>query len=218
MTEETAVRLAAVLVLLGGVVVGVSLAPTTAQFSDQATIDNNSLEAGGWDVDLVVDDGGTVELEATVELTATVAADARHSQPVTVTLEIDDRTLEEELVLEGNESARTTFTVDADDLGAGEHEYTVTVGDEAANGTVTVVDGEDTGVANDSSAADGPDGDESNDTAASDGSDEPDDSDEGSEPDDSDAETDDTDGETGEHDDGLEESDDDESTVTTNEE
>lgn len=58
----------------------------------------------------------------------------------TVTLEIGDEALAENVTIDGGETETTTFTVDTADLGEGDHDWTVTVDDYEDSGTLTVVD------------------------------------------------------------------------------
>ncbi|WP_440766948.1 cytochrome c oxidase subunit II [Natronorubrum sp. DTA7] len=82
------------------------------------------------------------ELELGDEATFNVTVENRllDDLETTAALEIGDETLEEELTVAGGDLEETTFTVDTNDLGEGEHDWTVTVDDEEESGTLTVVE------------------------------------------------------------------------------
>ncbi|MGQ3411651.1 cytochrome c oxidase subunit II [Natrinema sp. LN54] len=83
------------------------------------------------------------EVEAGNETTinATVSDGMQTDLETTVTLEIGDQQYEEDVTIEGAGSESAEFAVDTDELGAGDHDWTVTVDDESESGTLTVVDG-----------------------------------------------------------------------------
>ncbi|MDQ2050766.1 cytochrome c oxidase subunit II [Natronolimnohabitans sp. A-GB9] len=58
----------------------------------------------------------------------------------TIEAEIGEETFEEDVTVEGDSTYETTITVDAADLGEGDHDWSVTVDDYEDSGTVTVVD------------------------------------------------------------------------------
>ncbi|MDQ2049822.1 cytochrome c oxidase subunit II [Natronolimnohabitans sp. A-GB9] len=58
----------------------------------------------------------------------------------TIEAEIGEETFEEDVTVEGDSTYETTITVDAADLGEGDHDWSVTVDDYEDSDTVTVVD------------------------------------------------------------------------------
>ncbi|RQG94200.1 cytochrome c oxidase subunit II [Natrarchaeobius chitinivorans] len=97
------------------------------------------VEAEEFDLtDLAVDAPDEVEPGEEVELTATVENGLLEEVETTLTVEIGEETIEEEVVVEGGTSEEITTSVDADDLGEGDHDWTVEVDDESDGGTVTV--------------------------------------------------------------------------------
>ncbi|WIV66613.1 cytochrome c oxidase subunit II [Natrialbaceae archaeon AArc-T1-2] len=85
-----------------------------------------------------------VELGADATFTATVSSDHHDERIVPVTLEIGEETLEEELAVGGDASADLELAVDTDALGAGEHDWTVTIEDETADGQLAVLEENET--------------------------------------------------------------------------
>ncbi|MCU4751290.1 cytochrome c oxidase subunit II [Halobacteria archaeon AArc-curdl1] len=113
--------------------------------------------------ELSVDAPDTVEPDAEIELTATVSNGLIDDLEATVTVEIGDETFQEDVTVGGDESEDVSITVDADDLGEGDHDWTVTVDDYEETGTVSVAsdtdenddgseNGEDTTDENDASS------------------------------------------------------------------
>ncbi len=76
--------------------------------------------------------------EATIEVE--VENGMLEALETTVTLEIGDEALAENVTIDGGETETTTFTVDTADLGEGDHDWTITVDDYEDSGTLTVVD------------------------------------------------------------------------------
>ncbi|SFC65591.1 cytochrome c oxidase subunit 2 [Halobiforma haloterrestris] len=73
-----------------------------------------------------------------IEVTATVTNGQLEDLDTTVTAEIGDVTLEEDVTVAGDGSEEVTFVVDSSDLGEGDHDWTVTVDDYEESGQVTV--------------------------------------------------------------------------------
>ncbi|AGB36173.1 cytochrome c oxidase subunit II [Natronococcus occultus] len=82
------------------------------------------------------------EVETGDEATIEVDVENRMLEALetTVTLEIGDEALSESVTVDGSETETTTFTIDAADLGEGDHDWTVTVDDYEDGGTLTVAD------------------------------------------------------------------------------
>ncbi|THE66754.1 cytochrome C oxidase subunit II [Salinadaptatus halalkaliphilus] len=85
---------------------------------------------------------GPDEVETGDEISVDVTTENRQLEAIetTITLEIGDETLTEDVTIEGGETLETTFTVDSATLGEGDHDWTVTVDDHTDSGTVTVAD------------------------------------------------------------------------------
>ena len=78
----------------------------------------------------------------------------------TVTLDVGDEWIEEPVSVPGSDTLRTTLTVDAADLGEGEHDWSVAIDGYDADGTVTVAEPDtDDGDGDDGDTEDG-DGDD----------------------------------------------------------
>lgn len=84
------------------------------------------------------------EVEAGNETTinATVSDGMQTDFETTVTLEIGDQQYEEDVAISGDGSESVEFAVDTDELGAGDHDWTVTAAGYEERGTLTVVDGD----------------------------------------------------------------------------
>lgn len=157
MTDAHAVWFLVALVILGTVAAGISLTPSTAQFSAETTLADNHVSAGEWGIELEVDDDEAVVLdgnesdgtsqsganETDLLVTVTVFDEYGYTEAVPVTLDIGSISVQEELVLEGVTSESVTFAIDAAALGDGEHAYTVTAATEVVEGTVSVHDGDE---------------------------------------------------------------------------
>ncbi|RKD88078.1 cytochrome c oxidase subunit II [Halopiger aswanensis] len=91
-------------------------------------------------------------------INATVSDGLQTDLETTVTLEVGDQQYEEDVAIEGAGSESVEFAVAADELGEGDHDWTVTVDDEEESGTVSVVNGSDDGTGG-SDGGDGGDGD-----------------------------------------------------------
>lgn len=111
------------------------------------------------DLSVTADEEVALDDEATID----VAVENRQleAHETTVTLEIGDETLEQDVTVDGEATDETTFALDTTDLGAGEHDWTVAVDGEDESGTLTVTedggdaDGEtDTDTADDSNGGD----------------------------------------------------------------
>ncbi len=89
--------------------------------------------------ELSVEADEEVELgdEATLEISVENAM--LDDLETTIEAELGEETFEEDVTVEGDSTHETTFTVAADDLGEGDHDWTVTVDDHEESGTVTVV-------------------------------------------------------------------------------
>ena len=85
----------------------------------------------------------TVEPGDDIELTATIENGLLEDLETTAEIELGDETFEEELTVEGDSTEDVTITLEADDLGEGDHDWTVTVDEASESGTVTVGDAED---------------------------------------------------------------------------
>ena len=83
----------------------------------------------------------SADADEEIELTATVSNDAKDDFETTATFEIGGETIEEDLVVPSHETESVTVTVDAADLGAGEHDWTVTVDDHVESGEITIEEG-----------------------------------------------------------------------------
>ncbi|EMA31892.1 cytochrome c oxidase subunit II [Halobiforma nitratireducens] len=81
-----------------------------------------------------------VALGDEVELTATVSNGLLEDLETTVSAEIGGEELEEDVTVPGEGETEVTFTVDADDLGEGDHDWTITVDGYEDSGQVTVVE------------------------------------------------------------------------------
>ncbi len=93
--------------------------------------------------ELSVDAPDQVDLGEEVSITATVTNGQLEDHETTVTAEIGNETFEEDVTIAGDDSEELTFAVDADDLGEGDHDWSVDVDDESESGTVTVGDDAD---------------------------------------------------------------------------
>ena len=93
--------------------------------------------------ELSVDAPLSVDEDEEVELTATVSNIAMDDHETTATFEIGDETVEEDLTVPAHGTESVTVTVDAADLGTGEHDWTVTVDDHVESGEITVEEGGD---------------------------------------------------------------------------
>ncbi|MFP8958037.1 cupredoxin domain-containing protein [Natrialbaceae archaeon A-CW3] len=107
--------------------------------------------------ELSVDAPETVEPEAEIELTATVYNGLVGDLETTVTVEIGDEAFQEEVAVGGDESEDVSIIVDANDLGEGDHDWTVTVDDHEETGTVSVVSDADENDDGNEEAGDGTD-------------------------------------------------------------
>ncbi|ELY91776.1 cytochrome c oxidase subunit II [Natrialba hulunbeirensis JCM 10989] len=90
-----------------------------------------------------------VETGDDIDVTATVENRLLDPIETTVTLEIGNETVSEDVTIDGGETDETTFTVDSAQLGEGDHEWTVTVDEHTDSWTVTVVDELEDGDADD---------------------------------------------------------------------
>ncbi|WP_254863027.1 cupredoxin domain-containing protein [Halovivax gelatinilyticus] len=75
-----------------------------------------------------------------IELSTTVENGLLDSLDTTVEVQVGDETITEDLTVDGEETEELSVTVDAGDLGEGDHDWTVTVDDHEETGTVTVSD------------------------------------------------------------------------------
>ncbi|APW99024.1 cytochrome C oxidase subunit II [Halobiforma lacisalsi AJ5] len=91
--------------------------------------------------ELEVEAPDEVEPDGEIEITATVTNGQLEAIEETVTVELGDETLEESVTVEGDDSESVTLTVDAADLGEGDHDWTASAGDLTESGTVSVVEG-----------------------------------------------------------------------------
>jgi len=91
-----------------------------------------------------VDAPEEIGVEEDFEVTATVANDALEEETTAVELEVANETLEESVTIDGESTETVTFTVDAEALEAGEdYDWTVTMEEETADGTVSVESSDD---------------------------------------------------------------------------
>ncbi|MFA9416707.1 hypothetical protein [Natrinema sp. HArc-T2] len=155
MIRTHAVRLTVALVLFGTVVGATSIGPTGSQFSDAKSLEDNNLGAAdNWGIELAVDDGGDLQLTENssnnLEITATLSNEYRYTEAVMVEFETKNKSENQEVILEGGETDSVTFTVDADELGTGEHLYVVTAADKEAEGVVAVIGNDENGNADSS--------------------------------------------------------------------
>lgn len=87
-----------------------------------------------------------VELGDDATFDVAVSSDHYDERTTTATFEAENETtgeavtLEEELTFDGHDTAETTFTVDTDDFGTGDFDWTVTVEDETESGSVAVLE------------------------------------------------------------------------------
>lgn len=99
-----------------------------------------------------------VTLDEDVTIDVTVQNGLLDDIETEVTLESANETMETTLSVAGDTSEETTFTLEASELGEGDHDWTVTADGEEVSGTVTVMtDSEDDA---DDAAATGGDADE----------------------------------------------------------
>ncbi|MHC3438532.1 cytochrome c oxidase subunit II [Natrialbaceae archaeon A-gly3] len=93
-----------------------------------------------------IDAPDEVELGDSAEFPVSVSSDHHDERTTTVTFEAENETageeitLEEDLVIDGHDTAETTFAVDTDDFGTGDFDWTVTVEDETESGSVAVLE------------------------------------------------------------------------------
>ena len=90
--------------------------------------------------ELSVEAPGEVELGDDAEFEITVENRHVDDLETTIAIEIGNETIEEDVTVAGNDAETATIAVAADDLGEGDHEWTVTAGDHEDSGTLTVVD------------------------------------------------------------------------------
>ncbi|SDR25880.1 cytochrome c oxidase subunit II [Natronobacterium texcoconense] len=93
--------------------------------------------------ELSVDAPGEVTSGEEIEVAATVENGMLEDLETTVTADVGGEQFEEDVTVADSETV--TFTVDAADLGEGDHDWTVTVDDYEESGQVTVTDGDDGG-------------------------------------------------------------------------
>ncbi|WP_247728268.1 cytochrome c oxidase subunit II [Halovivax limisalsi] len=79
-----------------------------------------------------------VEASSTVDLTATVSNGLLEARETTVTVDIAGETVERDVTIPGDGSENVTVEVDSGDLGAGEHDWSVSVDGLTESGTITV--------------------------------------------------------------------------------
>ncbi|ELY57017.1 cytochrome c oxidase subunit II [Natronolimnohabitans innermongolicus] len=92
--------------------------------------------------ELSVEADDEVALEDDDEVTLEIAVENGQLEDLETTIEaeIGDETFTEDVTVEGDSTYETTVSVDAADLGEGDHDWSVTVDDYEESGTVTVVD------------------------------------------------------------------------------
>ncbi|ELY32599.1 cytochrome c oxidase subunit II [Natrialba magadii ATCC 43099] len=95
--------------------------------------------------ELEVDAPDTVEPDDEFELAVTVENGLLEDLDTTLAAEIGDETFEEDVTVAGDETETVTIDVDAEELGEGEHDWSVTVDDETESGSVTVEEADDGG-------------------------------------------------------------------------
>ena len=88
--------------------------------------------------ELAVETPDEVGSDDEIELTATVENGLFDPVETAVEVEIGDETVTEEVTVDGEATEEVSVTVDAADLGEGDHDWTVTVDDHEETGTVTV--------------------------------------------------------------------------------
>ncbi|ELY49571.1 hypothetical protein [Natronorubrum sulfidifaciens] len=141
MTTTAITRLTVVLVLIGTVAGGAAVAPTTAVLSDHNSFTENQMSAADeWQTTI---DEGTLEISdsGATPISVTVTNDLDRAQTVSVTLEIAQLSLTDELQLEAGESAETTLTVPPNELAGGEYTYELTADSGSVSGTAAVRSG-----------------------------------------------------------------------------
>ena len=106
--------------------------------------------------ELSADAPEAVEPGESFDLTATIDNGLLDDLETTVVFEIGDETIEEDVTVPGDSSEEVSVTIDADDLGEGDHDWSVTVDDYEESGSVTVgTDDEDGGAGGDGDGAGG---------------------------------------------------------------
>ncbi|QLG50977.1 cytochrome c oxidase subunit II [Natrinema halophilum] len=95
--------------------------------------------------ELSVDAPREVQAGNETTITATVTDGMQTDLETTATLEIGDRTIERDVTISGAGSEDVEFAVDTAELGAGDHDWTVTVDDHEESGTLSVVNATDGG-------------------------------------------------------------------------
>ncbi|AFZ73017.1 cytochrome c oxidase subunit II [Natronobacterium gregoryi] len=88
--------------------------------------------------ELAVDAPDEVDTDDQAQVTASVTNGMLEDLDTTVTLEIGNETVEEDVTVAGDSSEDVTFAVDASTLGDGDHDWTVTVDDYTESDQLTV--------------------------------------------------------------------------------
>ncbi|MFC3959846.1 cytochrome c oxidase subunit II [Halovivax cerinus] len=73
-----------------------------------------------------------------IDLTATVSNGLLEARESTVNVTIGSQTTEQSITVDGESSENVSVTVDSDELGSGEHDWTVSVDDQDESGTIAV--------------------------------------------------------------------------------
>jgi len=79
-----------------------------------------------------------------IDLTATVSNGLLEARESTVNVTVGSQTTEQSITVDGESSENVSVTVDSDELGPGEHDWSVSVDDQEDSGTVTVGNESDT--------------------------------------------------------------------------
>ncbi|MFP8953753.1 cytochrome c oxidase subunit II [Natrialbaceae archaeon A-arb3/5] len=95
--------------------------------------------------ELSADAPESVDPDEAIELEATIDNGLLDDLDATLEAEVGDETFAEDVTVPGDGSETVTITVDGEELGEGEHDWTVSVDDETESGSVTVGDEEDGG-------------------------------------------------------------------------
>ncbi|RQG95228.1 cytochrome c oxidase subunit II [Natrarchaeobius chitinivorans] len=90
--------------------------------------------------DLSADGPDEVAVGDSVDVDVVVENRQLEDLETTVTLEIGDETVSEEVTVPGGDAVETTLSVDSSALGEGDHDWTVTVDDHDSSGSVTVLE------------------------------------------------------------------------------
>ncbi|ELZ13580.1 cytochrome c oxidase subunit II [Halovivax asiaticus JCM 14624] len=94
--------------------------------------------------ELEVDAPESVAQGDEIDLTATVSNGLLETHESTVNVTIGSQTTEQSITVDGESSENVSVTVDSDELGPGEHDWTVSVDDQEESGTITVGNETDT--------------------------------------------------------------------------